>query len=77
MQGEIEAAIADMIARKLIVRLDARLVELALWRPYTPILPVLRFLVAISTGAPRQRPPRANKDNCALRKATPVACLLC
>ncbi|WOH75465.1 RiPP maturation radical SAM C-methyltransferase [Bradyrhizobium sp. NDS-1] len=43
MQAEIEAAIADMIARKLIVRLDARLVGLALWQPYTPIPPMTAF----------------------------------
>ncbi|MET4518270.1 RiPP maturation radical SAM C-methyltransferase [Bradyrhizobium sp. I1.7.5] len=43
MQAEIEAAIADMIARKLIVRLDARLVGLALWHPYTPIPPMTAF----------------------------------
>ncbi|MET4312630.1 RiPP maturation radical SAM C-methyltransferase [Bradyrhizobium sp. RT4b] len=43
MQVEIEAAIADMIARKLIVRLDARLVGLALWHPYTPIPPMTAF----------------------------------
>ncbi|MET4121222.1 ribosomal peptide maturation radical SAM protein 1 [Bradyrhizobium sp. JR1.5] len=43
MQAEIEATIADMIARKLIVRLDARLVGLALWHPYTPIPPTTAF----------------------------------
>jgi ribosomal peptide maturation radical SAM protein 1 len=43
MQGEIDEAIANMIARKLIVRLDARLVGLALWHPYTPILPLTAF----------------------------------
>ncbi|MET4606746.1 ribosomal peptide maturation radical SAM protein 1 [Bradyrhizobium sp. JR4.1] len=43
MQAEIDAAIADMIARKLIVRLDARLVGLALWHPYTPIPPMTAF----------------------------------
>ncbi|PTE06298.1 RiPP maturation radical SAM C-methyltransferase [Mesorhizobium helmanticense] len=37
MQTEIDEAIADMIARKLIVRLDARLVGLPLWNPYTPM----------------------------------------
>ncbi|MCH4561369.1 ribosomal peptide maturation radical SAM protein 1 [Mesorhizobium sp. USDA 4775] len=37
MQTEIDGAIADMIARKLVVRLDERLVGLPLWNPYTPM----------------------------------------
>ncbi|WP_292227081.1 hypothetical protein [Mesorhizobium sp.] len=34
MLTEIDGAIADRIARKLIVRLDARLVGLPLWNPH-------------------------------------------
>ncbi|MCA1538054.1 RiPP maturation radical SAM C-methyltransferase [Bradyrhizobium sp. NBAIM03] len=37
MQAEIDAAIADMTARKLVIRLDGRLVGLPLWHPYTPM----------------------------------------
>lgn len=43
MQSEIDGVIADMIARKLIVRLDARLVGLALWNPHTPMPPPTAF----------------------------------
>ncbi|WP_245315332.1 hypothetical protein [Bradyrhizobium yuanmingense] len=75
MQGEIEAAIADMIARKLIVRLDARLVGLALWHPYTPILPVTAFPGGYLDRRSTPAPPARRKMRCALRKATPVACL--
>jgi hypothetical protein len=36
-QTDIDTAITDLIARKLIVRLDSRLVGLPLWEPYTPL----------------------------------------
>jgi ribosomal peptide maturation radical SAM protein 1 len=35
--GEIEAAIDDLVERKLLLRLDSRLVGLALWHPHTPM----------------------------------------
>lgn len=40
---EIEEATADLIARKLIVRLDARLVGLPLWNPCTPMPALTAF----------------------------------
>ncbi|TAW26601.1 RiPP maturation radical SAM protein 1, partial [Rhizobium leguminosarum] len=40
---EIEEATADLIARNLIVRLDARLIGLATWSPYTPMPSLTAF----------------------------------
>ncbi|MET3973666.1 ribosomal peptide maturation radical SAM protein 1 [Bradyrhizobium sp. JR7.2] len=60
IQAEIDAAIADMIARKLIIRLDARLVGLPLWHPYTPMPALIAFpggyldRRATPVGTPRQ-----------------------
>jgi ribosomal peptide maturation radical SAM protein 1 len=36
-QAEMDTAIADLIARKLVVRLDSRLIALPLWHPHTPM----------------------------------------
>lgn len=41
--AEIDAAVADLVARKLIVRLDRRLVGLPLWHPHTLMLAPTAF----------------------------------
>src|SRR5262245_840016 len=39
----IDKAIDELIAAKLMLRLDSRLVGLPLWHPYTPLLPIKAF----------------------------------